>query len=249
MIELQNLYKSFDGLPVLRGVDLRIETGETMLILGQSGSGKSVTLKLILRLIEPDDGRIIIDDDDITDFSESRMMSVRKRIGMLFQGSALFDSMTVWENLGYPLREHTDLGFEEIDDRIREVLGFVAMDGVENKMPAELSGGMKKRIALARAIIMKPDYIFYDEPTTGLDPITASTINDLIVQSQKEYGITSVVVTHDLVSAFYVGDRFSFLHDGKIVFVGDKDGIRNTNIEAIRAFLKEAEWKQSKYVR
>ena len=246
MIKLKNIQKSFDGNIVLEDINLEIKTGETLLILGQSGSGKSVTLKLILRLLEPDFGSIIIDDEDTTLYSERKMMQIRKKIGMLFQGAALFDSMTVWENLAYPLREHTDLSIEEIDVEVQRVLGFVNMLDTDNKIPSELSGGMKKRIGLARAMITRPDYIFYDEPTTGLDPITAARINDLIVRSQEEYGVTSIVVTHDLVSAFYVGDRFSFLNEGKIIFVGSADEIRQNEHPAIQNFLREAQWKNSK---
>ncbi|MFP4458304.1 MAG: ABC transporter ATP-binding protein [Candidatus Zixiibacteriota bacterium] len=244
MLKLENISKSFDGTSVLKGIDLEIADGETIIILGRSGSGKSVTLKLILRLLLPDEGRIFVDGEDTTEYSESQMMRIRKKIGMLFQGSALFDSMSVWENLAFPLREHTKLTLHEMDERIEELLYYVDMSGTENKSPAELSGGMKKRIALARAMIMKPKYIFYDEPTTGLDPITAMTINDLIVKTSKEHGITSVVVTHDMVSAFYVGDRFSFLHDGDIIFNGSAEEIRKSDKPAIQKFLKEAKWKK-----
>jgi phospholipid/cholesterol/gamma-HCH transport system ATP-binding protein len=246
MIELRNVKKSFAGNTVLDGIDLEIRKGETILILGKSGSGKSVTLKLILSLLQIDSGSIKIDGIETTELSEKEMMPFRKRIGMLFQGAALFDSMTVWENLAYPLREHTKVTLREIDDRICELLSFVNLSGTENKTPGELSGGMKKRIALARAMIMKPDYIFYDEPTTGLDPITASKINELIVRTQEEYGITQVVVTHDMVSAFYVGDRFSFLHDGKIIFIGTPEEIRSCDNKHISEFLKDAQWKEHK---
>ena len=243
MIKLNNIIKSFDGVNVLNGLNLEISKGETILILGKSGSGKSVTLKLILKLLEVDSGEILIEDEDITNFTERQMKPFRKRMGMLFQGAALFDSMSVWENLAYPLREHSKMDIYEMDERVEEVLGFVNMVGSEYKKPSELSGGMKKRVALARAMIMQPDYMFYDEPTTGLDPLTASKINSLIIKTQENLGVTSVVVTHDLVSAFQVGTKFSFLHEGEIIFFGTADEIRNEKEPNIRAFLKEAQWK------
>ena len=243
MISLINIHKSFNGLKVLDSLSLEIQTGETMLILGRSGCGKSVLLKIILRLIIFEGGKIIVDNIDTSDFSEEEMIPIRKRIGMLFQGAALFDSMTVGKNLAYPLIENTDLDLVEINQRIKDMLRFIEMDGTEDKMPSELSGGMKKRVALARAMIMHPDYIFYDEPTTGLDPITANTINDLIIRTQKKYNITSIVVTHDLASAFKVGNRFSFIHDGKICFTGTKEEFRNNKQKAIQSFLSDALWK------
>ncbi len=245
MIKLENIHKSFDGMKVLNGLDLEIPAGETILILGKSGSGKSVTLKLILGLLEPDIGRITVNGEDITYYSERQMAPLRKKMGMLFQGAALFDSMSVWENLAYPLKEHRKMDIYQMDERIEEVLGFVNLVGSENKMPSELSGGMKKRVALARAMIMQPDFLFYDEPTTGLDPITASTINDLIIKTRENYGVTSVVVTHDLVSAFYVGTKFSFLHEGEIIFYGSSEEIRNSDNPHIQNFLREAQWKES----
>ncbi|MBN2541608.1 ATP-binding cassette domain-containing protein [bacterium] len=243
MIQLQNINKSFNGLKVLDSLSLEISTGETMLVLGRSGCGKSVLLKIILRLILFDAGKIIVDETDTSDFTEEEMIPVRKKIGMLFQGAALFDSMTVGQNLAYPLVEHTKFSSDEINERVKEMLRFVEMDGTEEKMPSELSGGMKKRVALARAMIMHPDYLFYDEPTTGLDPITANTINDLIIRTQKKYNVTSIVVTHDLVSAFKVGNRFSFIHDGKICFTGSKEEFLNNKQEAIKSFLSDALWK------
>ncbi len=244
MIKLENIYKSFDGNQVLRDMSLEIPTGETLLILGKSGSGKSVTLKLILKLLEPDQGRIFIENEEITDYNDRQMTKLRKKMGMLFQGAALFDSMTVWENLAYPLREHQKMNIYQMDEKIEEALGFVNLVGSENKMPSELSGGMKKRVALARAMIMQPDYIFYDEPTTGLDPITASTINNLIIKTRENLGVTSVVVTHDMVSAFYVGTKFSFLHEGEIIFYGSADEIRNSKNQHIQDFLREAQWHE-----
>lgn len=243
MIELYDIHKSFNGLEVLNSLTLAIQSGETMLILGRSGCGKSVLLKIILRLIAQDTGRIIIDGENTTDYSEDQMLHVRKKIGMLFQGAALFDSMTVAQNLAYPLIEHTECPFSEISTRVDEILHFVEMDGTQFKLPSELSGGMKKRVALARAMIMKPKYIFYDEPTTGLDPITANTINDLIIRTQEEYNVTSIIVTHDLASAFRVGNRFSFIHEGKILCTGTKNEIINNELKPIQNFLRDALWK------
>ncbi|MGB9562007.1 MAG: ABC transporter ATP-binding protein, partial [bacterium] len=214
-------------------------------ILGRSGCGKSVLLKLILRLIVPDEGRIIIDGVDTTGFTDFEMNKIRKRIGILFQGSALFDSFTVEENVAYPLIEHSKIMADEIRRRVAEVLSFVELDGTEKLMPSELSGGMKKRVALARAIITNPDYIFFDEPTTGLDPITARKIDELIVRTSKEFGTTIVVVTHDLVSAFAVGSRFAFIHDGKITFSGSRDELLKSDRVEVQEFLRQSEWKRN----
>jgi phospholipid/cholesterol/gamma-HCH transport system ATP-binding protein len=220
MIVLKNIHKSFGDLPVLTGVDLEIGEGKTMVILGKSGCGKSVLLKLILRLLQKDSGDIIIDDEDTTEFSEDQMVSVRKKMGMLFQSAALFDSFTVEDNVAYMLHEHTNMRAREIADRVEEVLSFVQLSGVQKKMPADLSGGMKKRVALARALAFKPKYLLYDEPTTGLDPLTAKTINELIRFTQESLDVTSIVVTHDLISAFFVGDRFALIRDGVTSFSG-----------------------------
>lgn len=220
MIQLRDIHKTFEENYVLRGVDLEIGEGQTMVILGKSGCGKSVLLKLILRLMNKDEGRIIIDDEDTTDFSEERMVPVRKKMGMLFQSAALFDSLTVAENVAYMLNEHTNMSSREIADRVAEVLSFVDLPGTQNLMPSELSGGMRKRVALARALAYKPRYLLYDEPTTGLDPLTSKTINELIRNTQEKLDVTSIVVTHDLISAFYVGDRFALVRDGKVSFNG-----------------------------
>ena len=220
MIELYDVKKSFGDQVVLRDVNLIIPKGKTTVIIGQSGCGKSVLLRVILRLTSLDDGRIIINGEDTSGYSEDEMMPIRRKIGMLFQSSALFDSMTVWENVAYPLLEHTDISLDEIDKRVLDLLDFVDMRDAVDKLPGALSGGMKKRVALARALVANPNFIFYDEPTTGLDPITASKINHLIKNTQERYGATSVVVTHDMVSALTVGDYFAFLDNGVIQFVG-----------------------------
>ncbi len=242
MIELKNIERSFDGKRVLHDISLKIPTNKTVIIMGRSGVGKSVLLKLILRILPLESGRIFIDGIDTTDFSEEQMLPVRKKIGMLFQGGALFDSMNVWQNLAYPLLEHTDMLTDEVNERITEMLNFIDMTGTKNKTPSELSGGMKKRVALARAMIMNPDYVFYDEPTTGLDPITSQKINDLIIRTKEEYNVTSIVVTHEISSALYVGDIFAFLHAGEILFYGTKEEILKSNIKVINQFLEDASW-------
>jgi phospholipid/cholesterol/gamma-HCH transport system ATP-binding protein len=237
LILLENIRKRFGEAEVLKGVDLQIDEGQTMVILGKSGSGKSVLLKLILRLLPQDSGVIVIDEEDTTDFSEEQMVPVRKKMGMLFQSAALFDSINVKENVAYMLREHSDMPESEIDDRVGEVLSFVQLEGVEGKMPAELSGGMKKRVALARALAFKPRYLLYDEPTTGLDPLTAKAINELIRNTQESHDVTSIVVTHDLISAFFVGDRFALIRDGVVGFDGTPEEFRNSRDPFIVEYL------------
>lgn len=237
MIHLKNIRKSFGNTEVLTGVDMQIAEGQTLVILGKSGSGKSVLLKLILRLLSADAGTIIIDDEDTTAFTEEQMIPVRKKMGMLFQSAALFDSINVQENIAYMLREHTRMSNREIEDRVEEVLSFVQMSGVQKKMPSDLSGGMKKRVALARALAFKPRYLLYDEPTTGLDPLTSKTINELIRNTQEVHDVTSIVVTHDLISAFYVGDRFALIRDGVVSFSGTPDEFKASTDPFIVEYL------------
>jgi phospholipid/cholesterol/gamma-HCH transport system ATP-binding protein len=237
-IRFEDLHKSFQENKVLRGVDLQVIRGETLVILGGSGSGKSVLLRHTIGLMVPDRGRVIVDGTDLTGLSEEDLMPVRKKIGMLFQGSALFDSMDVFENVAYALREHTPLTQEEIQARVRQKLSLVELDeSVETRMPADLSGGMRKRVALARAIALEPEGILYDEPTTGLDPITARAINDLIRNLQRTLKVTSVVVTHDIASAFMVADRIAFLHEGEMVFTGPVAEARRSPDARLHAFL------------
>ncbi len=237
MIQLQQIHKTFESNYVLRGVDLEIDEGQTMVILGKSGCGKSVLLKLILRLMDKDRGRIIIDDEDTTDFSEERMVPVRKKMGMLFQSAALFDSLTVEDNVAYMLYEHSTMTSREVADRVAEVLSFVELPGTQKLMPSELSGGMRKRVALARALAYQPRYLLYDEPTTGLDPLTAKTINELIRNTQERLDVTSIVVTHDLISAFYVGDRFALIRDGQVAFSGTPDEFKASSDPFIIEYL------------
>ena len=237
MILLKGIQKSFGEAEVLKGVDIKIAEGETMVILGKSGSGKSVLLKLILRLMSADAGTIIIDDQDTTNFTEEQMIPVRKKMGMLFQSAALFDSINVKENIAYMLREHTNMSEKDIDFRVEEVLSFVQLSGVQFKMPSDLSGGMKKRVALARALAFKPRYLLYDEPTTGLDPLTSKAINELIRSTQESHDVTSIVVTHDLISAFYVGDRFALIRDGVTSFSGTPEEFKASTDPFIVEYL------------
>ena len=236
MIRIEGLWKSFGDKHILKGVSFEIAAGQTSVVLGRSGTGKSVLLKLILRLMPLDSGQIFVDNIDTTEFSESEMMAVRRKIGMLFQGSALFDSMNVYENVAYTLREHTDLSEPEIRKRVQEKLEFVEMENTEMLMPSELSGGMQKRIALARAMANDPDYIFFDEPTTGLDPITAQTINELIKRVQVQTGTTIIVVTHDLESATFVGQKFVLLKEGEVYFNGSPQEFLESKNEFVRMF-------------
>ena len=237
MIKIEDLYKSFGDNKVLEGVNLDIEKGETMVIIGRSGCGKSVLLKHIIGLLRPDAGRIFIKGSDITTYSNQELFKLRQRFGMLFQASALFDSMTVEENVGLGLREHRLLPEHEIKESIKEKLRLVGLPGVENLRPAELSGGMKKRVGLARAIAMNPEFVLYDEPTTGLDPIMADAINDLIIGLRNKLSITSIAVTHDIVSASKIADRMAMLYQGKIIFVGTPDQIKNSDNALVHQFI------------
>jgi len=240
-IRYEDLHKRFGENRVLRGVTLEVQRGETLVILGGSGSGKSVLLRHTIGLMVPNRGRVVVDGRDLSGLTEEELMPVRKKVGMLFQGSALFDSMNVHENVAYALREHTSLTEEDIAERVREKLALVELDSsVEKRMPADLSGGMRKRVALARAIALEPAGILYDEPTTGLDPITARAINMLIRNLQRTLHVTSVVVTHDIASAFMVGDRIAFLAEGEMVFIGSVGEARSCRDPRLRAFLADA---------
>ena len=237
MITIRNLSKKFEGKTVLDDLTLQIEEGETMVIMGCSGCGKSVLLKLIIGLLKPDKGEIWIDGEEITQLTEKQMDHVRKKFGMVFQSSALFDSLTVGENVGFCLSRYTDMSRSQIARIVAEKLEMVGLDGIENLMPAELSGGMKKRVSLARAISMGPKIILYDEPTTGLDPIRAEEINQLIAKLHDRLEVTSIVVTHDMKSAFHVATRMAMLHDKKIVAVGTAEEFRQTTQPIVRQFV------------
>jgi len=237
IIELINVHKTFGQKVVHNGVDLDIFEGEKITVLGGSGSGKSVLIKEINGLLSPDSGKVVIDGGDITTMPESELINVRKNIGMLFQGSALFDSLSVWDNVAYTLVENSSLSKEEIDKVVKKKLALVGLPDIEDKMPGDLSGGMKKRVGLARALAKTPKILLYDEPTTGLDPPNIIRINDLIIDMNKKFNITSVIITHDIESAFAVSDRIAFLHDGKIVFVGSVEDAKNTDNKELRNFI------------
>jgi phospholipid/cholesterol/gamma-HCH transport system ATP-binding protein len=238
MIRIRGLRKRFDRKPVLDGVDLDIAAGETLVVIGRSGTGKSVLLKHIVGLMTPDAGSIEIEDEEIMGMPETRLNEVRMRFGMLFQSAALFDSMSVGENVGLALREHRLASPERIAQIVSERLAWVGLQGVEDMRPSSLSGGMRKRVGLARAIAVDPAYILYDEPTTGLDPITADAINELIRSMQQRLGVTSIVVTHDMTSAYRVGDRIAMLNEGRVVFEGTIDETRNTTDPLVRQFIE-----------
>jgi len=240
MIDVINLYKSFGDNQVLEGVNLTIDTGITQVIIGRSGCGKSVLLKHIIGLLKPETGQVIIDGQDVTKMTGKTLSALRMTFGMLFQGSALFDSLTVAENVGFNLIEHTDLDSQTIAKRIKEALSLVGLYNIEDLMPSELSGGMRKRVGLARAIAMQPKIILYDEPTTGVDPIMADAVNELIMRLHDKLEVTSIVVTHDMVSAYKVGSRIAMLYDGKIVEEGSPDQIKDTNNPIVKQFITGA---------
>jgi phospholipid/cholesterol/gamma-HCH transport system ATP-binding protein len=238
MIQIRDLYKAFRREKVLKGVNLDIKNGETMVIIGQSGCGKSVLLKHIIGLLKPDQGEVLVDGENVGSLGSAGLKILRKRFGMLFQGAALFDSLTVGENVALALREHSGMTNGKIDGIVARKLKLVGLEGVEGLKPAELSGGMKKRVGLARAIAMDPQYVLYDEPTTGLDPIMADKINELIRRLQKELAITSVAVTHDMQSAYKIADRIAMLYEGKIIFLGTPREIQQCADPVVQQFIK-----------
>ncbi|HVT42793.1 MAG TPA: ABC transporter ATP-binding protein [Thermoanaerobaculia bacterium] len=237
IVEFRDVQKAYGRKKVLRGASFSLFRGEVLVILGGSGTGKSVTLRHMLGLEAPDEGRVIVAGEDITDLEESELFRVRKKFGMLFQSGGLFDSMSVYENIAFPLREHTTMEEEEIASMVREKLEMVNLPGTERLMPVDLSGGMRKRVGLARAIVLNPEVVLYDEPTTGLDPITADTINQMMIGLQTKLSITSVVVTHDIHSAFTVGDRIAFLNNGIFEWIGTMDEARRSDHAILREFL------------
>jgi phospholipid/cholesterol/gamma-HCH transport system ATP-binding protein len=238
-IRLEGIQKSFrDGRdPVLRGIDLEFRAGELTYLLGSSGSGKSVTLKHVLGLLKPDSGKVWVGDQEITALRGRELAKIRLNFGMLFQNSALFDDMTVFENVAFPLREHTDMDEAAIQKKVSDTLSHLGIVGGYDKFPNELSGGMKKRVALARAVVREPQVLLYDEPTTGLDPVTRTTVDELIETLKRELKLTSVVISHDIPSALLLADRIVFLHQGQIVFEGTPEQFRKAEHESIRAFL------------
>ncbi|OGQ56879.1 MAG: ABC transporter ATP-binding protein [Deltaproteobacteria bacterium RIFCSPLOWO2_02_FULL_53_8] len=237
MINIIDLKKSFGAKKILDGVNLTIEKGQITVILGRSGVGKSVLIKHIVGLLRPDSGKILFEDMELTAMKEHDFNEVLKRFGMLFQGAALFDSMTVAENVGFPLREHTDLSDADILKAVQEKLHRVGLVGIEDMMPAELSGGMKKRVGLARAIVMDPEIVLFDEPTTGQDPIMSDSVADLILETQRALKTTYVIISHDIALALKVADKIAMLHEGRIIAEGTSDEMRRTDNPMLRQFL------------
>ena len=237
MIEVKNVVKSFNGRVVLNQLNLEVRKGETLVIIGRSGCGKSVLLKHIIGILKPDTGEIVVDGVNVATLPAKNLNLIRMRFGMVFQGSALFDSMTVGENVGFMLSEHTALSEKAIRERVEESLELVGLKGIHDLKPSELSGGMKKRVALARAICIRPEIVLYDEPTTGLDPIMADAINDLIKQLHDKLKVTSIAVTHDMTSAYKIGTRIAMMYQGQIIQIGSADQIRNTEHPVVRQFI------------
>ncbi len=237
-IEFIDLEKNFGKKKVLDHLSLKAEKGETLTILGGSGSGKTILLKILLCLVRPDRGKILFDGQEALKLDEEGLLHLRRRVGMLFQGGALFDSLSVFENIAYPLREHFDHSESELKKIVADKLALVGLPGTEATMPSDLSGGMKKRVALARAIATDPEVILYDEPTTGLDPGNTTRINHLIRDLQRQFKMTSLVVTHDIASAFFVSDRLALLHRGKIVFVGSSEELKRSQEPLVRSFIQ-----------
>jgi phospholipid/cholesterol/gamma-HCH transport system ATP-binding protein len=238
MIELRDLHKSFNDHYVLRGVNLNVKKGESLVVIGGSGSGKSVLLKHIIGLLKPDSGAVIVDASDLSLMDEDGLNEIRKKFGMLFQSAALFDSMSVWENVGFGLKRHTHMTDQEIKETAVEKLKMVGLVGVEDQMPSSLSGGMRKRVGLARAIAMRPEILLYDEPTTGLDPIMADAINDLIIKMREELDVTSVTITHDMKSAYKIADTIAMLYNGVIIATGTSEEMQNSADPFVRQFIE-----------
>ncbi len=237
MIEVREVHKSFGSQRVLNGVTLRIQPGESVVIIGRSGGGKSILLKHLIGLLQPDAGDVLVDGKSILAMSERQLLGVRRKFGMLFQSAALFDSMSVGENVAFPLRRAGNLTKREIAERVGEALEMVDLRGTEEKKPAELSGGMRKRVGLARAIVYRPEIILYDEPTTGLDPIVSDSIDRLIVRTRDLMKVTSVAVTHDMRSAGRIGQRILMLHEGHVYAAGTPEEIFNSNDPVVRQFV------------
>jgi phospholipid/cholesterol/gamma-HCH transport system ATP-binding protein len=238
VIRIQQLHKRFGSQPVLRGIDLDIATGEIMVIIGRSGGGKSVLLKHLIGLLRPDAGTVAVDGTEITRLRGSELDRVRERYGVVFQGGALFDSMSVADNVAFPLREKTRLGLAEIRGRVEEKLEQVGLAGMGAKNPAEISGGMRKRVAIARALVTEPEIVFFDEPTTGLDPILVNTIHHLIVELHRKFRFTAVMVSHEIPEIFEISDRVAMLHDGVIVEVGPPEAVRASANPIVQQFIR-----------
>lgn len=237
MIDIIDMRKSFRGQAVLNGINLRIEDGELLAIIGRSGSGKSVLLKHIIGLLKPDSGSITIDGNDITRVSRAELDRTRSKLGVLFQGGALFDSQSVYDNVAFPLREKTKLRENDIRERVLQALHDVGLKDTEQKFPAEISGGMRKRVALARALITEPSIVLFDEPTTGLDPVILNAIHDLIRETHAKYGFTGIIVSHEIPEIFGVADRIAMLYEGKIIETGTSEEIRASENEVVKQFI------------
>ena len=238
MIRIQGLRKSFGGQPVLQGVDLDVATGEIMIIIGRSGGGKSVLLKHLLGLLRPDAGAVLVDGIDITKLRGSALEAVRRRYGVVFQGGALFDSMSVFDNVAFPLREKTNLSARDIAQRVEEKLVQVGLVEMGHKNPAEISGGMRKRVAIARALVTEPEIVFFDEPTTGLDPILVNTIHHLIQDLHRKFRFTAVMVSHEIPEIFEIADRVAMLHEGRIVEVGPPAQLQASQNRVVQKFIR-----------
>jgi phospholipid/cholesterol/gamma-HCH transport system ATP-binding protein len=238
VIRVEDLYKSFGAQPVLRGLDLEVATSEIMVIIGRSGGGKSVLLKHMLGLLRPDAGRIVVDGTDITTLRGTALDRIRQRYGVVFQGGALFDSMSVFDNVAFPLREKTRLRGTEIRDRVEEKLAQVGLEGMGAKLPGEISGGMRKRVAIARALVTEPEIVFFDDPTTGLDPILVNTIHHLIVELHRKFRFTGVMVSHEIPEIFRVADRVAMLHDGVIIEVGPPQQVQFSTNPIVQQFIQ-----------
>lgn len=237
MIEVRGLVKKLGRQEILLGVDLTVAKGETLVIIGRSGGGKSVLLKNLIGLMQPDAGEIWIDGENIIGLTERKLAAIRRKVGILFQGGALFDSMTVEENIAFPLHEAGERDSKKIGEKVREMLEVIELEGEEKKMPVNLSGGMKKRVGLARSIIRQPSCVLYDEPTAGLDPVVSDSINRLIRRLQKRLGVTSIVVTHDMKSAFHIADHIAYLHEGRIYFYGTPAELEISTDPLIQDFM------------
>jgi len=238
VIRVENLHKSFGGQPVLRGVNLAIATGEIMVIIGRSGGGKSVLLKHLLRLLRPDSGRVAVDGVDITRLRGAELDRIRSRYGVVFQGGALFDSMTVFDNVAFPLREKSRYSDQEIRQRVEEKLQQVGLSRMGDKNPAEISGGMRKRVAIARALVTEPEIVFFDEPTTGLDPILVNTIHHLITELHRTFRFTAVMVSHEIPEIFQIGHRVAMLHNGVIVETGPPEAVQSSSNPVVQQFIR-----------
>lgn len=237
MIKIKELKKSFGRQQVLKGVDLEINAGELMAVIGMSGGGKSVLLKHLIGLLKPDSGSIFIEGKDIVSMKQDELDGIRSRVGVLFQGGALFDSMTVYENTAFPLAEKTKMNRDEIDKRVADALEDVGLEGMGHKYPAEISGGMRKRVGLARALIAEPAIVLFDEPTTGLDPITLNSIHRLIKTTQQKHGFTGIIISHEIPEIFDIADRVAVIHQGMIVQSGTADEVKNSSDPIVRQFI------------